>query len=68
VAVGSSGTKEFDLSFWPHNNGLTFFSTGDVSLNLVSSRAMTSYAVLQVTATGGGTFGVHETAGHDLDF
>lgn len=68
IAPGSTGTKEFDLLFWPNNEGLMFSSTGGVGLNIASAAANTASEALQVTATGAGTFSIRETANHDDDF
>ena len=63
----SSGTKDFDLSFWPDNYGLTFFSTGGVTIDQTTAPAGTSSRTVHVMANGTGTFGFHETAGPEAD-
>lgn len=63
IAPGSSGSKDFDLLFYPYNYGLTFFSTGDVTLDKTSAPPQTPETTLHVTANGGGTFGFRESGG-----
>jgi hypothetical protein len=63
IAPNSSGTTDFPLLFWPGNFGITFSSSGKVTLDRSSLPAGTGSDTLKVTASGAGTFQVHETAG-----
>ena len=56
----------FSLLFWPGNFGITFSSSRNVRLDQSSLPAGTSSDTLNVSATGAGTFQVHENcwAGH----
>jgi hypothetical protein len=63
VAASSSGSSDFSLEFWPGNYGLTFSSSGGVTLDQTSARAGTASDTIHVTANGAGAFHVHETAG-----
>ena len=63
VGAGSSGSIDFPLQFWPQNYGLTFTSSGGVTLDQASAPAGTPSDTLHVTANGAGAFQVHETAG-----
>lgn len=62
VAPGSSGSQDFHFDLYPDNEGLTFFGTGDVSVDQTSAPPKTGSVTLHVTATGAGTFGIHELA------
>lgn len=63
IAPGSSGSKAFNLLFYPDHYGLTFFSTGGVAIDQTTAPPQTSAITIHLTATGGGTFGFHESAG-----
>ncbi len=63
VAPGSSGSMDFDLLFAPNNRGLTFFSTGAVTINQTTLPAGTQEAIVHVSANGAGTFGDFEIGG-----
>jgi hypothetical protein len=63
VAASSSGSIDFPVHFWPENYGLRFSSSGGVTLDQTGAPAGTASDTLHVTASGSGTFQVHETAG-----
>ncbi len=63
VAASSAGTTDFPLKFWPGNYGLSFDSSGGVTLDQASLPAGTASDILHVAANGAGLFQVHETAG-----
>src|SRR5581483_9464014 len=62
VAPSSSGSQDFHFTLYPDNEGLTFFATGGVHVDQTSAPAGTASVTLHVTATGAGTFGLHELA------
>lgn len=62
LAPSSSGSRDFSMLFYPYNNGLTFFSTGSVTIDQTSRPSDTASAIVRVTANGGGTFGFLESA------
>ena len=62
LAPTSSGSRDFSMLFYPYNNGLTFFSTGSVTIDQTSRPSETASAIVHVSVNGGGTFGFRESA------
>jgi hypothetical protein len=62
LGPGYSGSQDFQFDLYPDNEGLTFFATGGVRVDQTRAPAGTASVTLHVTATGAGTFGLHELA------